>query len=83
MQIKSEFTYRGMFPSTWDTDTVKNEPMLFNCSGEAAYELGGPITRAFLDRLPEDWRESKFVVDSRVHMLMKGWYLSLVGAAGR
>jgi hypothetical protein len=53
--------------------------MLFNCDAESAYRLGGPITSAFLENLPEDFRSRPMVVDSRVHMLMPGWYPCIPG----
>jgi hypothetical protein len=57
---------------------VKNEPMLFNCDVETALTLGGPITREFLSLLtPEFW--ARGVVDTRVHMLMPGWYPCIPG----
>lgn len=59
------------------TDEIKNEVMLFNCSGTWAYENGGPLTRNFLDNLGDDL--DKYVVDSRVHMLMPGWYPCIPG----
>jgi hypothetical protein len=59
-------------------EEVKREPMLFNCSAEAARRLGGPITRAFLDRLPPDYGDP-VVIDTRVHMLMPGWYPCIPG----
>ncbi len=60
-------------------DAIKNEPMLFNCSMDGAYHLGGDITKAFIARLPEDWRTVPLVIDSRVHMLMPGWYPCIPG----
>jgi hypothetical protein len=56
---------------------VKNEPMLFRCSVESARELGGDITRAFLDAL-NYWGEDG-IIDTRVHMLMPGWYPCIPG----
>lgn len=58
---------------------LKNEPMLFNCDLAAAERLGGAITWNFIDLLPEEWRLSDIVVDSRVHMLMSGWYPCIPG----
>lgn len=52
---------------------IKNEPMLFNCDLEHAWELGGPITREVLSHLPYPWQDVPLVIDSRVHMLMPGW----------
>jgi hypothetical protein len=54
-------------------DSIKAEPMLFNCSIDAAYRLGGPLTRSFLEGMPEAWRQAQAVVDSRSHMLKPGW----------
>lgn len=58
---------------------VKNEPMLFSCDRTAAHELGGPLTRAFLDAMLPDWKASEIVVDSRVHMLMPGFWPCIPG----
>lgn len=60
-------------------DEIKNEPMLFNCDMAHAYQRGGSITRAFLDRLPLEWHDCPVVVDTRVHMLMPGWYPCIPG----
>jgi len=46
---------------------------------EFAYEKGGLITKSFLDNLPENWKNEKFVFDSRIHMLMPGWYPAIPG----
>lgn len=56
---------------------VKNEPMFFNCSLEYAYDNGGPITKSFIEKIPAGWDISVF--DSRVHMLMPGWYPAIPG----
>ena len=79
MQIKSNFVYRGKFQSQWDSDIIKNEPMLFNCDMEAAKNMGGPVTRNFLENMPDDYKQSEIVVDSRVHMLMPGWFPCIPG----
>ena len=62
-----------------DDATVKNEPMLFNNDLEHAQVNGGPITQAFLSLLPVDWHRVPLVIDSRVHMLMPGWYPCIPG----
>lgn len=57
-------------------EEIKAEPMLFNCTVEAARYLGGPITRAFIeigDFTP------RAIIDTRSHMLMPGWYPSIPG----
>lgn len=71
----SRFSYGKLLPD-FSPDVVKNEPMFFNCSPDFAYEHGGPITRAFFDALEG---EAPIVFDSRVHMLMPGWYPAIPG----
>lgn len=58
---------------------IKNEPMLFNCSLEGARRLGGSITQEFLYGLPEEWLHLPLAIDTRVHMLMPGWYPCIPG----
>lgn len=56
---------------------IKNEPMLFSCDFDTAWNKGGSITREFLNRflsMDEQW-----VIDSRVHMLMPSWYPCIPG----
>lgn len=65
-------------------EIIKNEPMFFNCSIDYAYANGGPITKSFIEVfLNEQYQNlhliKKFVVDSRVHMLMKDWYPCIPG----
>jgi hypothetical protein len=73
--------YAVLSPAIPDFDemTVKNEPMLFNCDLEHAKRLGGPITNEVLKFLPVEWKSVPLVVDSRVHMLMPGWYPCIPG----
>lgn len=68
----------------FDEDVVKNEPMLFSCDVAHAWQLGGPITKQFLDMVLADWAlvgdpSLKYVFDSRVHMLMKDWFPCIPG----
>ena len=58
---------------------IKNEPMFFNCSLNYAFYEGGPITKEFIKALPINWRKDNFVFDSRVHMLMPGWFPCIPG----
>lgn len=60
-------------------ENIKNEPMFFNSNLEFAYEEGGEITKSFIDSLPKDWQYGEAVFDSRVHMLMPGWYPAIPG----
>jgi hypothetical protein len=52
--------------------------MLYNCSIREALKWGGPITQRFIEasRLPTDAVVS---IDSRSHMLMRGWYPAIPG----
>jgi hypothetical protein len=59
-------------------EDIKNEPMFFNCDYNFAYKHGGPVTKAFLLSLPSEWHRD-VVFDSRVHMLMPGWYPAIPG----
>lgn len=75
----------------WDEQYVKNEPMLFSATPSFAWEHGGPITREFLalffnitlaDEAMWVLRDSKcanYNFDSRVHMLMPGWFPCIPG----
>lgn len=60
-------------------EEVRYEPMLFNALGSVAYELGGPITREFIDKLCLPHERDTFVFDSRVHMLFPGWFPCIPG----
>lgn len=63
----------GSFPE----EVIAQEPMLFGATVNFAKSSGGPITRAFLDKLniPAD----SGIIDSRVHMLKRGWYPCIPG----
>jgi len=70
----------GDFARDISNDVIKNEPMFFNSSLEYTYENGGPITRSFIENLPISTIHGKdYVFDSRVHMLMPGWYPAIPG----
>lgn len=60
-------------------ESIKHEPMFFNANFNYAMEKGGEVTRAFLNALPLEWKEHPIVFDSRVHMLMPGWYPAIPG----
>ena len=66
---------------TPDEQTIKNEPMFFQMPLADAYDAGGPITRCFLHRLgmPRAGRHDNAWLDSRVHMLMPGWWPCIPG----
>lgn len=77
--MESEVKSLGVFSTDWSQDEIKNEPMLFNCDRVSAYNLGGDITKHYIDNLPKEWTECDIVVDSRVHMLMPNWYPAIPG----
>lgn len=56
-------------------DEIRKEPMLFACNFHRAKELGGPITREFLGKLPL----ADYVIDSKVAMLMPGFWPCIPG----
>lgn len=63
-----------------DPSFIKNEPMLFNADYAFAASNGGKITRAFLCALSKQWdRKEDIIIDSRVHMLMRGWWPCIPG----
>ena len=67
------------FATELKNDIIKKEPMFFNSDFNYAMENGGEITKSFLNSLPEDWKNGPLVFDSRVHMLMPGWYPAIPG----
>jgi hypothetical protein len=67
------------FAQDIENSAIKDEPMFFNSDLAFAYAQGGPITRSFIDALDSEWRDQPAVFDSRVHMLMPGWYPAIPG----
>lgn len=79
--IKSRVQF-GAHLKSFTQKEIKDEPMLFSCDLAHAFDLGGPITRDFLltvfgDSLPLD--SNGYCFDSRVHMLMPGWFPCIPG----
>jgi hypothetical protein len=77
-RFESRATLGRHLPSFSETE-IKNEPMLFSCDFEAAAKLGGPLTNSFLANLAMSWDVNGVVIDSRVHMLMPGWFPCIPG----
>lgn len=69
----------GPFATAVSNDEIKNERMFFNADLDFAAQFGGEITRSFIASLPPEWREGPAVFDSRVHMLMPGWFPAIPG----
>jgi hypothetical protein len=76
--FNSQIRIMGEFKSDWTQDEIKAEPMFFNCDTSFAYKHGGNIMKAFIEALPNEW-ENDTVIDSRIHMLMPGWYPAIPG----
>ncbi len=69
-------------PERMPDAAVKAEPMFFNSSLRFAYNNGGPITRAFIETFALAHPGIDFdacVLDSRVHMLMPGFWPCIPG----
>lgn len=79
MKFDSQIQYLGTFNDNWGKEVISDEPMFYRASCEFAYQHGGPITKAFLDNMPEDWKSIDVTIDSRVHMLMPSWYPCIPG----
>lgn len=67
------------FRHPFSETTIKSEPMFFSADLEFAAKHGKDITRDFLQILPDSWKGSDVILDSRVHMLMPGWYPCIPG----
>lgn len=68
----------GKLPDISDEE-FRDEPMLFKCDYGHARMFGGQCTHAFLDALSTEWKTSEILMDTRVHMLMPGWYPCIPG----
>lgn len=89
--IQSDFTIGPGRLQEWGEEYVKNEPMLFSATPAFAWKNGGPITQDFLANffgitladeatwVLSDSKCSNFCFDSRVHMLMPGWFPCIPG----
>lgn len=75
----SQARFVGGFARDINNDQIKNEVMFFNSDLEFAFNLGGPITKSFINNLPREWKANGCVIDTRVHMLMPGWYPAIPG----
>lgn len=58
----SRFVTLDKFATEVLDDEIKNEPMFFNSDLEFAYDKGGPITRSFINNLPDVVQEQPCVV---------------------
>jgi len=79
MKIDSQIQLGTKLP-LFSVNKIKNEPMFFNAGPDFVYRNAGPLTRAFLEGLSDEFLNSPdLVIDSRTHMLMPGWYPCIPG----
>ncbi len=81
--FESKLTLGGKLKKYID-DEIKNEPMFYSAKPSFAYMNGGPITRDFLNKFSEEHGKDimlsdEYCFDSRVHMLMEGWWPCIPG----
>ena len=72
------YMIRSSWMSKCSDEQIKEEPMFFNCTTKFAAENGGPITKELVSLLGKRFQEEG-ILDSRVHMLMPGWYPCIPG----
>lgn len=80
-EIDSLFEIGQQLPE-FDQETVKNELMFFNGNFDFCYSNGGPITKSFLEAIILNEKKippNQLVIDTRVHMLMPGWFPCIPG----
>lgn len=61
----------------FSTSIIKEEPMMFSADKDFAFKNGGEITKYFIQEFLND--DLPWIIDSRVHMLMPGWYPCIPG----
>ena len=57
----------------FDQGTISRELTLWNADPEYFAAHGGPISRAFVQALPEDWKKDDIVLKSKLAWLKIGW----------
>jgi len=72
--LENTLTHHGILKPRTEEE-IKREPILYQCSYDHALRYGGPITKEVLTQLPH----GDCLVDTRVHMLMPGWYPAIIG----
>ncbi len=58
---------------------IKSERGFFRSDLEFVNANAGIIIKTFVEKLPDEWKRSNILIDSRIHMLMKGWYPCIPG----
>lgn len=83
MHINSSFKILGKLDNVTPAESLKNTTMLHQCSWGKAFDHTEkdaiqPLQSLFLN-LPLSWQEADVLIDTRVHMLMPGWYPCVPG----
>lgn len=83
MKITSSFDITAILPNIPKAEDLKKTTMLYQCDWEAAkshtaYDPVRPLDM-LVHALPDDWLLSDVLIDTRVHMLMPGWYPCIPG----
>jgi len=66
----------GRMPN-YTPEEMKQENMIFNGDREFSYYQSGKITRRFIENFLDE--DKDWIIDTRVHMLMKDWYPCIGG----
>jgi hypothetical protein len=77
LTFSSKWIEIGSMPRFDDT-VLREESMVFASTPHYA-SMHGKVHECFVDALPQEWRSNDVIIDSRVHMLMKGWYPCIPG----
>lgn len=74
--------YRVLGPlEPFGPEDIAREPVPRACHPKWLAEHGGPIARAFVRALPEDWRtpDADVIVNGKINEFEPGWYSCLAG----
>ena len=69
--LRSDLNRLGTFLPP-EGHALEDEEPLFAATKEFAAEFGGPITQAFLQKLPQEWNQELLVIDSALMWLPVG-----------
>lgn len=62
-----------------DQDQIRRIPQFFRADADMVYRLGGPFLRQLLAKAPLSRSHRYVSIDTKVHMLMPGWYACIPG----
>ncbi|MEM6672545.1 MAG: hypothetical protein AAF726_06850 [Planctomycetota bacterium] len=65
--------------ASFGDEVVREEPSLAWSTRDHAREHGGPLTRAFLDALPDEWRADDVAIQVKATWLKRGWTAGPIG----